>query len=59
MLLVEMVPLGCNFLVEVFAEFRVLGLFGVVGADIYCVFPPLAVIVKVAAKISGDEQLAM
>ena len=59
MLLVELVPLGRNLFVQRFAEFRVLGLFGVVRADIHRVFSTLAVIVEVAAKISDDEQLAM
>lgn len=55
MLLVELVSLSCNLLVEFLAEFWVLGLLGVVGADVHRVFPPLTVIVKVAAKISGDK----
>lgn len=59
MLLVELMPLSCNLLVEFFAKFRVLGLLGVVRANIHRVFPTLAMVVEVAAKISGDEQLAM
>lgn len=59
MLLVELVPLGRNLFVQRFAEFRVLGLFGVVRADVHCIFSPLTVVIKVAAKISGNEQLAM
>ena len=55
MLLVELVPLGCNLFVQLLAEFRVLGLFGVVGTNIHCVFSPLAVVVEIAAKISGNE----
>lgn len=57
--LVELVPLGRNLFVQRFAEFRVLGLFGVVRTNIHRVFPTLAMVVEVAAKISGDEQLAM
>lgn len=59
MLLVELMPLGRNLFVQRFAEFRVLGLFGVVRTNIHRVFPTLAMVVEVAAKISGDEQLAM
>ena len=55
MLLVELVPLGRNLFVQLFAEFRVLGLFGVVRTNIHRVFSTLAVIVEVAAKISGNE----
>ena len=55
MLLVELVPLCRNLFVKLLAKFRVLGLLSVVGADIHCVLPTLAVIVEVAAKISGDE----
>lgn len=59
MLLVELVPLGCNLFIQRFAEFRVLGLLGVVRANIHCVLPTLNVIIEIAAKISGDKQLAM
>ena len=59
MLLVEMVPLGRNLFVEFLAEFRVFGLLGVVGANVHRIFSSLAMIVKVAAEISGNEQLAM
>ena len=55
MLLVELVPLGCNLFVQLFAEFRVLGLVGVVRTNVYRVFSPLAMIIKVASKISGDK----
>lgn len=55
MLLVELVPLGCNFLVEFLTKLRVLGLLGIVRANVYRVFSPLAMIIKVAAKISGDK----
>ena len=59
MLLVELVPLGCNLFVQRFAEFRVLGLLGVVSADAHSILSTLTVIIEVAAKISGDEQLAV
>ena len=59
MLLVKLMPLGRNLLVQLFAEFQVLGLFGVVRANIHRVFSPLAVIIEIAVKISGNEQLAM
>lgn len=55
MFLVELVPLGRNLFVQRFAEFRVLGLLGVVGANVHRILSPLAVIVEVAAKISGDK----
>ena len=55
MLLVELMPLRCNLLVEFLAAFRVLGLFGVVGANIHCVFSPLAVVVEIVAKIPGGK----
>ena len=55
MLLVELVPLGCNLLVEFLAEFWVLGLLGVVGANVHRILSPLTVIVKVAAKIPGSK----
>lgn len=59
MLLVELMPLGCNLFIEFFAEFRVFGLLSVVGANVHRILSPLAVIVEVAAKISGDKQFAM
>ena len=59
MLLVELVPLGGNFLVEFLTKLRVLGLLGVVRTNIHCVLPTLSVIIEVAAKISGDKQLTM
>ena len=55
MLLVELVPLGCNFLVEFLTKLRVLGLLGIVRAHVYRVVSPLAMISTVAAKISGDK----
>ena len=59
MLLVKLVPLGRNLFVQLFAKFRVLSLLGVIRANVHRIFSTLAVIVEVAAKISGDEQLAM
>ena len=55
MLLVELMPLGRNLFVQLLAAFRVLGLFGVVGANIHCVFSPLAVVVEIVAKIPGGK----
>ena len=59
MLLVELMPLRYNLLVQLLAILRVLGLLGVVRTNIHCVLPTLSVIIEVAAKISGDKQLAM
>lgn len=55
MLLVELMPLGRNLFVQLLAEFRVFGLFGVVRTNIHCVLPALAMIIEIAAKISGNE----
>lgn len=55
MLLVELVPLSCNLLVEFLTKLRVLDLLCVVRADVHRVFPTLAMVVEVAAKISGDK----
>ena len=55
MLLVELMPLGCNLFIEFFAEFRVLGLLSVVGANVHRILSPLAMIIEIAAKISGNE----
>ena len=59
MFLVELVPLGRNLFVEFFAKLRVFGLLGVVSTNIHRIFSPLTVVIKVATKISGNEQLAM
>ena len=59
MLLVKLVPLGRNLFVQLFAKLWVLGLLGVVGADIHSIFSALTVVVEIVAKISGNEQLAM
>ena len=55
MLFIELMPLCRNLFVKLLAEFRVLGLLGVVRADVHRVFSPLAMVVEVAAKISGDK----
>ena len=55
MLLVELMPLGCNLFVQLLAEFRVFGLLSVVRANIHRIFSPLTVVVEVATKISDNE----
>lgn len=55
MLLVELVSLGGNFLVEFLTKLRVFGLLSVVRTNIHRILSPLAMVVEVAAKISGSK----